>query len=134
LQGLGEQSRLQLLDIFSCDHLQSLEGLTPPASMQRISLIENGALTTLRGLEGLEEVQTLTIGGIGNNPSLTSMGDFGVLRTANLGGPARLDPCPWTRDAECDETASDCASGTDVIDCVGALPFRATGSNGKAAP
>jgi hypothetical protein len=104
-----------------------------------IQITDNPKLVTLT-LPTLEQAEHLVIR---NNPSLddTLLAPLALLPpparvkiVSNLGGAAALEPCPWTSDGECDEVTNDCARGSDVVDCVGALPLRATGSNGKAAP
>jgi hypothetical protein len=58
--------------------------------------LDDAALAPLRGLAPPEATKILS----------------------NLGGPARLDPCPWQNDGLCDESGGDCAPGTDASsDC-----------------
>jgi hypothetical protein len=110
-----------------------------------VEINNNPALTSFSGLNGLRSVEALWVQTNANLVNLdlsklqqadriyirqnASLDDAPLARlrqisqggrikiVSNVSGPARLSPCPWPADGECDELAGDCASGSDAQDC-----------------
>jgi len=110
-----------------------------------VEVQRNGALTDLLGLSALQTVDSMKIENnaslarvdlsslrsansirVRQNPALDDTPLAGLRQmprvsnvkiVSNRSGPARLRPCPWPADGECDERSEDCAVGTDSLDC-----------------
>jgi hypothetical protein len=115
------------------------------AAASSIEVIDNPALTSFSGLSALRSVESLWVQTNPKLASLdlselqqgvtilirqnASLDDAPLARLRNIAqgerikivsnasGPARLSPCPWLGDGECDELNDDCAAGSDVSDC-----------------
>lgn len=104
LTTLGDAPVLRSVGILSVEDNPSLARVQLPAlgSAREIYVRRNTALddTPLAGWRQMPEAEHVKI-------------------VSNRSGPARLSPCPWPGDGQCDELSSDCAPGTDRSDCMG---------------
>jgi hypothetical protein len=132
------------LELVNNASLQTGPGLPLVGHARSVLISGNPALTSLSGIGTLRFVGSIQVE---DNPNLAALSlpqlqqadllvihgnralddtalaplrqlpDTRVKIVSNLSGPALLDPCPWNLDNVCDETAGDCAPGTDQEDC-----------------
>jgi len=104
--------------------LAALTDLTGLSALRAVDIIniENNASLARVDLSALQSASSIRVR---KNPTLddTPLARLRQLPrvsakiVSNVSGPARLRPCPWLADGECDELTEDCAVGTDSLDC-----------------
>jgi hypothetical protein len=123
LEDLGSWPSLDQLLALTVDDNPALRGISFPAlqSVQLVTISNNAQLGAIE-LPSLLRARSLIVHGNGvlddGELALPALAELGSVKiVSNLGGPARLTPCPWSGDGTCDEAGEDCAIGTDVGDC-----------------
>jgi Leucine-rich repeat (LRR) protein len=120
--------------------LSRLDGLSTVRSLSRLEVVNNALLTGL-DLSSLSQVGAIVIRGntaLDDAPLISLASALvpppAIKIVSNQSGRARLDPCPWTRDAICDETLGDCRGGSDFEDCRYAPPLESEQTSAEAQP